>query len=69
MPPSVSKKEQPPRAAAIRGAFDESSLDAPTARQTAIATLGEENFKRAYDSELTTTYEYALSLAGQLLTT
>jgi ATP/maltotriose-dependent transcriptional regulator MalT len=55
-------------AAALRGAFDESSLDAPRARESAIAALGEEAFTRAYTSVGSTTYESALALARSALT-
>jgi predicted ATPase/DNA-binding SARP family transcriptional activator len=53
---------------AIRGAFDESGLDAPPARAAARATLGPEAFDAAYESTLTSTYESALALARDLLT-
>jgi ATP/maltotriose-dependent transcriptional regulator MalT len=53
---------------AIRGAFDESSLDAPPARAAARATLGPDAFDAAYESTLTSTYESALALARGLLT-
>jgi predicted ATPase/DNA-binding SARP family transcriptional activator len=53
---------------AIRGAFDESSLDAPPARAAARATLGPDAFDAAYESTLTSTYESALALARDLLT-
>jgi hypothetical protein len=56
-------------AVAVRGAFDESSLDAPGAREAAKATLGEARFNAAYTAELTTTYESALSLARTVLRT
>jgi predicted ATPase len=52
---------------AIRGAFDESSLDAPPARAQARETLGPEAFSAAYESALTSTYESALALARELL--
>jgi predicted ATPase len=51
---------------AIRGAFDESSLDAPPARARARETLGPEGFSAAYESALTSTYESALALAREL---
>jgi hypothetical protein len=54
-------------AAGIRGAFDESSLDAPRARESAIADLGEDRFKAAYDSAFTSTYESAAALARSAL--
>jgi predicted ATPase/DNA-binding SARP family transcriptional activator len=52
---------------AIRGAFDESSLDAPPARAQARETLGLEAFSAAYESALTSTYDSALALARELL--
>jgi hypothetical protein len=52
---------------AIRGAFDESSLDAPSARKAARETLGEEAFDAAYESALTSTYESALAVAREAL--
>jgi predicted ATPase/DNA-binding winged helix-turn-helix (wHTH) protein len=52
---------------AIRGAFDESSLDAPPTRATARETLGPEAFDAAYGSALSSTYESALALARELL--
>jgi predicted ATPase/DNA-binding SARP family transcriptional activator len=52
---------------AVRGAFDESSLDAPPARDAARATLGPQAFAAAYESALTSTYESALTLARELL--
>ncbi len=54
-------------AAAIRGAFDESSLDAPRAREQAIAVLGEDRFTAAYGSARTSTYESAAALARSAL--
>jgi predicted ATPase len=54
---------------AIRGAFDESSLDAPPARAQARETLGPEAFSAAYESALTSSYESALALARELLPT
>ena len=54
-------------AAAIRGAFDESSLDAPRAREQAMAVLGEARFNAAYDSARTSTYESAAALARSAL--
>jgi len=54
-------------AAALRGAFDESSLDAPGARAAARAALGEEAFEAAYASIKTATYDSALTLARSLL--
>jgi predicted ATPase/DNA-binding winged helix-turn-helix (wHTH) protein len=52
---------------AIRGAFDESSLDAPPARTLARAVLGPEAFTTAYESALASSYESALALARELL--
>jgi predicted ATPase/DNA-binding SARP family transcriptional activator len=52
---------------AIRGAFDESSLDAPPARAEAREALGPEGFDAAYESTLTSTYESALTLVRDLL--
>jgi hypothetical protein len=52
---------------AIRGAFDESSLDAPPARAKARETLSPEAFGAAYESALTSTYESAVALARELL--
>ncbi|MGH3249786.1 MAG: hypothetical protein ACRDOI_26785, partial [Trebonia sp.] len=52
---------------AIRGAFDESSLDAPPARETARETFGPQAFQSAYESTLTSTYESALPLARAAL--
>jgi predicted ATPase/DNA-binding SARP family transcriptional activator len=52
---------------AIRGAFDESSLDAPPTRAKARETLGPEAFDAAYESALASTYESALVLARELL--
>ena len=53
---------------AIRGAFDESSLDAPPSRAQAREVLGPEAFTVAYESALSsTTYESAIVLARELL--
>jgi hypothetical protein len=52
---------------AVRGAFDESSLDAPPARAQARETLGQEAFAAAYESALTSGYESALALAREFL--
>jgi predicted ATPase/DNA-binding SARP family transcriptional activator len=52
---------------AVRGAFDESSLDAAPARAQARETLGQEAFAAAYDSALTSGYESALALAREFL--
>ena len=52
---------------AVRGAFDESSLDAPPTREAAKATLGPQAFDAAYESALSNTYESALTLARELL--
>ena len=54
---------------AIRGAFDESSLDAPPARAQSRETLGPEAFDAAYESALASTYESALALARELFST
>jgi predicted ATPase/DNA-binding SARP family transcriptional activator len=54
-------------AAAVRGAFDESSLDAPDARRCARAALGEDRFASAYTEGLASTYTSALALARTLL--
>jgi predicted ATPase/DNA-binding winged helix-turn-helix (wHTH) protein len=68
---SMAAAEQAARllgaAHAIRGAFDESSLDAPPARVKARETLGAKAFDAAYESALTSTYESALALARELL--
>jgi ATP/maltotriose-dependent transcriptional regulator MalT len=52
---------------AIRGAFDESSLDAPPARALARAELGPGAFTRTYEPTLASTYESAIALARELL--
>jgi len=52
---------------AVRGAFDESSLDAPPARAQATETLGQESFAAVYESALTNSYESALALAREVL--
>jgi hypothetical protein len=52
---------------AIRGAFDESSLDAPPARAQARAILGPAAFAAAYESALDCTYESALALVRELV--
>jgi hypothetical protein len=52
---------------AIRGAFDESSLDAPPAREAAREALGPQAFQAAYESTLASTYESALTLAREAL--
>jgi predicted ATPase/DNA-binding SARP family transcriptional activator len=52
---------------AIRGAFDESSLDAPAAREAARNALGDDAFGAAYQSVRDLTYEAAVDLAGQVL--
>ena len=46
-------------ARAVRGAFDESSLDAPQARDTAREALGARAFDAAYESASASTYESA----------
>ncbi|WP_187365612.1 AfsR/SARP family transcriptional regulator [Trebonia kvetii] len=48
---------------AIRGAFDESSLDAPQARETLRAVLGPAAFDTAYDSVRGLGYHPAVALA------
>jgi len=52
---------------AVRGAFDESSLDAPRARAQARATLGADAFQARYGPTLASTYEAALALARELV--
>jgi hypothetical protein len=53
---------------AIRGAFDESSLDAPPARDAAGGTLGSQAFAAAYETvRAATTYDSALALAREAL--
>jgi predicted ATPase/DNA-binding SARP family transcriptional activator len=52
---------------AIRGAFDESSLDASPARAQAREALGQEAFAAAYESARTSGYESALALAREFL--
>jgi predicted ATPase/DNA-binding SARP family transcriptional activator len=52
---------------AIRGAFDESSLDAPSAREKARQALGPDAFAAAYEAALASTYESALTLARAAL--
>ena len=52
---------------AIRGAFDESSLDAPPARAQSRETLGPAAFTAAYETGLASTYESAVTLARALL--
>ena len=54
-------------AAVIRGAFDESSLDAPAARESARSALGDARFTSAYTAGQASTYESALALARTLL--
>ena len=53
--------------AAVRGAFDESSLDAPHARAAARGALGPAAFDAAYRSAAGTTYQTALDLARAAL--
>ncbi len=55
-------------ARAVRGAFDESSPDAPQARTAARAALGEAAFDNAYQSTADLTYEASLALARETLT-
>jgi hypothetical protein len=52
---------------AVRGAFDESSLDAPAARNAARQTLGPVAFDAAYRSTADSTYQTALELAHAAL--
>ena len=52
---------------AVRGAFDESSLDAPPARAQAREALGAGAFRAVYDSALASTYESALILVREFL--
>jgi predicted ATPase/DNA-binding SARP family transcriptional activator len=52
---------------AVRGAFDESSLDARPARAAARSALGPQAFDAAYESALPSTYESALALARDVV--
>jgi len=52
---------------AVRGAFDESSLDAPPARAAARDALGPAAFDAAYRSAAGSTYQTALDLARRAL--
>jgi hypothetical protein len=52
---------------AVRGAFDESSLDAPQARERARTALGAGPFGAAYASARTSTYESAIAAAREAL--
>jgi predicted ATPase len=52
---------------AVRGAFDESSLDAPHARAAAREALGPAAFDAAYRSTADSTYQTALDLAHAAL--
>jgi hypothetical protein len=52
---------------AVRGAFDESSLDAPRARDAARAALGPDAFDAAYRSAADSTYQTALELGHAAL--
>jgi hypothetical protein len=52
---------------AVRGAFDESSLDAPHARAAAREALGPAAFDAAYRSAADSTYQTALDLAHAAL--
>ena len=52
---------------AVRGAFDESSLDAPQARAAARDALGPAAFDAAYRSAADSTYQTALDLARRAL--
>jgi hypothetical protein len=53
---------------AIRGAFDESSLDAPQTRKRARQTLGAQAFDTAYASTANLTYPEGVALARESLT-
>jgi predicted ATPase/DNA-binding SARP family transcriptional activator len=52
---------------AVRGAFDESSPDAPLARDAARAALGQAAFDAAYASAADATYQTAIDLARAAL--
>jgi predicted ATPase/DNA-binding SARP family transcriptional activator len=52
---------------AVRGAFDESSLDAPRAREVARDALGQNAFDAAYRSAADSTYQSAIDLARAAL--
>jgi hypothetical protein len=52
---------------AVRGAFDESSPDAPQARDAARAALGRAVFDAAYRSAADSTYQSAIDLARAAL--
>ena len=52
---------------AVRGAFDESSLDAPQARAAARTALGQAAFDAAYRSAAGSTYQGAIDLARAAL--
>jgi predicted ATPase len=52
---------------AVRGAFDESSLDAPQARDAARDALGQAAFDAAYRSAADSTYRSAIDLARAAL--
>ena len=52
---------------AVRGAFDESSLDAPQARAAARDALGPAAFDAAYRSAADSTYQTALDLGRRAL--
>jgi len=54
-------------ARAVRGAFDESSLDAPAARGEARRLLGPDAFTAAYDSARGLGYSGAVALAREAL--
>jgi hypothetical protein len=71
---SRARQGDPERAArllgaahAIRGAFDESSLDAPPAREAARTTLRPPAFDAAYESTSALTYDQAIALARESL--
>jgi hypothetical protein len=52
---------------AVRGAFDESSLDAPAARETLRILMGSAAFTAAYESARDVGYEPAVALAREAL--
>jgi len=49
----------------VRGCFDESSLDAPAARDAARARLGQDEFGAAYERGRAIARDDALALAAQ----
>jgi hypothetical protein len=54
----------PGAAHGIRGCFDESSLDAPAAREALRARLGPGSFQAAYDRGRSLPREEVLAVAG-----